>query len=156
MKNKFFILAAVFAAIFALSTASSAQKLQNCSEDGSIKRVTKSVSGNFELVTFEVLSADPAYKVTNSRPPYSMYGSEKPLYIKGPFYKSIVFTGVNWTCKIRENLSASTKTITAVKSVEQFEGQVEYIIGYKTKGKFVSSYKTGTGSSRKVVLKFKK
>ncbi len=155
MKNKFFILAAVFAALFAFSTLSYGQ-LKRCTEDGSIKRVTKSVSGNFELVTFEVLSDDPAYKVTTAKAPFSEYGSEKPLKIKGPNYKSIVFTGINWTCKISEKLSAGTTTITAVKNVEQFEGQVEYIIGYKTKGKFVSSYKTGSGSSRKVVLKFKK
>ena len=155
MKNKFYILAAVFAAIFAFSTLTFAQ-MQHCTEDGSIKRVTKSVSGNFELVTFEVLTSDPAYTVTTAKPPFSEYGSEKPLHINGPFYKSIVFTGINWTCKISENLSAATTTIKAVKNVEQFEGQVEYIIGYKTKNKFVSSYKTGTGSSRKVVLKFKR
>ena len=155
MKNKIFILAAVFAATFAFSTVTFAQQ-QRCTEDGSIKRVTKSVSGNFELVTFEVLSTDPAYKVTTAKVPFSEYGSEKPLHIKGPYYKSIVLTGINWTCKISEKLSAATTTITAVKSVEQFEGQVEYIIGYKTKGKFVSSYKTGTGNSRKVVLKFKR
>jgi len=85
-----------------------------------------------------------------------MYGSEKILRIKGNFFKSIVFRDVAWMCEIAENFSAPTSTIMAVKKIEQFEGQVEYVIGYRTRSKFVSSYVTGTGSSRKVVLKFKR
>lgn len=153
MKTKLFMIAAAFAAMLLLAGLVSAQK---CTEPGSIKRVTKTRSGNFEYVTFEVLSADPDYKVSNAKPPFSEYGSEKRLRITGPYYKSVVIKGIFWTCKIGENFSARTSAITAVKSVEQFEGQAEYIIGYKAKSKFVSSYATGTGDRRNVTLKFKR
>ena len=154
MKNKFFIVLAVSFIIFVFSGIAMAQ-LPYCSEPGSIMRVTKSRSGKFELVTFELKANDPNYEVTNAKPPFQMYGSERILRIKGKAFKSIVFRDIAWQCKIRENLSAPTSTITAVKSIEQFEGQVEYIIGYSNKSKFVSSYVYGVGSS-KVVLKFKR
>lgn len=118
-------------------------------------RVTKSRSGNFELVTFELKANDPNYEVTNAKPPFQMYGSERILRIKGKAFKSIVFRDVAWQCKIRENFSAATSTVMGIKNVEQFEGQVEYVIGYSAKAKFVSSYVYGIGSS-KVVLKFKR
>lgn len=156
MKSKQFIIVTVSAAILMFAGLASAQK--RCNETGSIKSVTKSSSGNFELVTFEVLSAKPTFKVSNSHPPFSMYGSEKPLRIKGNAFKSVVIRDVVWTCTIAENLSAKTSTITAVKNVEQFEGQVEYVVGYSTRSKFVSSSSTHTrgGKSTKITLKFKK
>ena len=155
MKNKFFTILAVCAALMMFFSISSAQ-VQKCTEDGSIARVTKSSSGKFELVTFEVLSDSPDYKVSNAHRPFSDYGSEKPLSIKGNYFKSIVFRGVNWTCEIDEKLSTKTSTIMAVKNIEQFEGQVNYIIGYRTKAKYVSTTSTGTGKARKITLKFKK
>jgi hypothetical protein len=154
MKNKLFITVAVSAIIFAFSSIASAQ-LSYCSEPGSIMRVTKSRQGKFELVTFELKANDPNYEVTNAKPPFQMYGSERILRIKGKAFKSIVFRGVNWTCKIRENFAAATTTVMAVKSIEQFEGQVEYIIGYSNRSKFVGTSASGVGST-KVVLKFKR
>ena len=155
MKNKFIGLIAVFAAVLMLSSISMAQ-LQKCTEVGSIKRVTKSAAGKYETVTFEVLSGSPDYKVSNTKPPFSEYGSEKPLRIKGKYFKSIVLKGINWTCKIGESFSAKTSNIAAVNSVEQFEGQVEYIIGYNRKGSYVGETSTRFGKGRKIVLKFKR
>ena len=154
MKHKLFFLLMAFAAVFMFSSLAIAQ-LPNCTEPGSIMRVTKSRKGNFEYVTFELKANDPNYSVKNTKPPFQMYGDEKILKIKGKAFKSVVFRGVAWMCKIRENFSAKTTTIMAVKNIEQFEGQVEYVVGYSAKSKFVSSYIHGVGSS-KVVLKFKR
>lgn len=154
MKNKFFIVLSVSFVIFVFSGIAMAQ-LPYCSEPGSIMRVTKSRSGKFELVTFEIKANDPNYSVTNAKPPFQQYGSEKILRIKGKVFKSIVFREVNWTCKIRENFSAATTTVMAVKSIEQFEGQVEYIIGYSNRSKYVGVSASGVGST-KVVLKFRR
>jgi hypothetical protein len=154
VKNKFLVTLAACAVIFVFSGLAIAQ-MPYCSEPGSIKRVTKSRSGNFELVTFEVIANDPNYEVKDAKPPFYDYSGEKKLRIKGNVFKSIVLRGINWTCRIRENFSAPTSTIMGIKNVEQFEGQVEYVIGYRDKSKFVSSYVYGVGSS-KVVLKFKK
>lgn len=129
---------------------------QKCTEDGTIKRVTKASSGKYETVRFEMLIKEPTFEVTNAKPPFSMYGSEKRLRIKGTYFKSIVIRGINWTCKIVENFTAATSNIKAIKSVEQFEGQVEYIIGYAKKGSYAGESITKTKKGSIVVLKFKK
>ena len=153
MKKQLIAAFAVLSATLLLSGVSMAQR---CSEPGVIKSVTKARSAGFETITFEVLSKDPKFEVKNAKPPFSMYASEKPLRIKGSAFKSIVFREVNWTCKIRENLSAATATITAVKNIEQFEGQVEYIIGYSARSKYVGQSSAATKTGRKITLKFKR
>ena len=155
MKNRRFTILTAFAAVLLFAGISQAQ-LQRCTEAGSIKQVTKTRSGSHELVTFDVLTATPDYTVRNAKPPFSEYGEDKHIKIKGKAFKSIVFKGVNWTCKIGENFSTATSTVTAVKSIEQFEGQVEYIIGYSSRSKFVGTAITGKGNSRKITLKFRR
>jgi hypothetical protein len=94
--------------------------------------------------------------VTNVRPPFSEYGSEKTLRIRGTYFKSVVFRDINWMCKITESLSAKTSNIRAVKNIELFEGQAEYIIGYAKKGSYVGKTSTKTKRGRLIALKFKK
>lgn len=153
MKNKILTVAALFIAFLALTNSAVAQK---CTEDGSIKRVSKASAGKYETVTFEVLSKEPTFEVTTARPPFSEYGSEKTLRIRGSYFKSIVFRGIYWECKITESLSAKTANIKAVKSIEQFEGQAEYIIGFAKKGSYVGQTSTPTKRGKLIVLKFKK
>lgn len=154
MKIKFLNLVAVCAAILMMSAFADAQQ-KRCTEDGSIKRVTKASSGKFETVTFEILNRNPTYEVTTAKPPFSMYGSERRLRIAGPNYKSIVIRDIAWMCRIAEDLKGTTVNIKAVKSVEQFEGQVEYIIGYAKRGSFVGESITKTKKGSLVVLKFR-
>lgn len=154
MKTKTFRLVALCAAILTMSTFAAAQK--RCTEDGSIKKVTKASSGKYETVTFEMLIKEPTYEVTTAKPPFSMYGSEKRLKIAGPYYKSVVIRGINWECTIGEEFGAKTSNIKAVKSVEQFEGQVEYIVGYSKKGSYAGEKLTKTKKGSLLVLKFKK
>ena len=146
---------AVSAAILICSAVSLAQGIK-CKEDGTITRVSKTASGGFELVTFDVKIKKPDFKVSNAKPPFQQYGSEKRLRIKGDRFKSIVFRGINWECTIGESLGAATTNIKAVKSIEQFEGQVEYIIGYTKRGSYVTQTTTRAGSGSRVTLKFKK
>jgi hypothetical protein len=154
MKNKTLIFAAAFAVVLTLAGLTSAQN--KCTEAGSIRSVSKASSGNFETVTFDVMIKKPDFKVTRARPPFSEYGSEKRLRIRGRYFQSIVFRGINWECKIAEALSASTSNIKAVKSIEQFEGQVEYIIGYDKRGSYVGQSVTRTRKGSRVTLKFRK
>lgn len=154
MKSKTFRLVALCAAILTMSTFAAAQK--KCTEDGTIKRVTKASSGKYETVTFEMLIKDPTFEVSTAKPPFSIYGSEKRLKIAGPYYKSIIIRGINWECTIGEDLKGRTSNIKAVKSVEQFEGQVEYIIGYAKKGSYVGEKLTKTKKGSLLALKFKK
>ena len=155
MKIRPFALLVAFAAVMMFSSISPAQAIK-CVEDGVIKRVTKAAAGNFETVTFEILIKKPDFKVTNAKPPFQEYGSEQRVRITGPYYKSIVLRGINWECTIGERFAAKTSNIKAVKSIEQFEGQVEYIIGYAKKGSYVSQSVTRTKKGSLVVLKFRK
>lgn len=154
MKIRLFVLLAAIAAVMMFSSTSPAQI--KCVEDGVIKRVTKAAAGNFETVTFEVLIKKPDFKVSNAKPPFQEYGSEQRVRIVGPYYKSIVLRGINWECTIGEKFAAKTSNIKAVKSIEQFEGQVEYIIGYSIKGSYVGQTVTRTKKGSLVVLKFRK
>ena len=154
MKIKTLMFAAAFAVVLTLSGLTAAQN--KCTEDGSIRSVTKASAGNFETVAFDVLIKKPDFKVTRARPPFSQYGSEKPLRIRGKYFQSIVFRGINWECKIAEALSAGTANIKAVKSIEQFEGQVEYIIGYNKRGSYVGQSVTRTRKGSRVTLRFRK
>lgn len=155
MKNKFLTIAAVCAVLSILSGFSQAQ-IKKCTEHGAITSVVKSRSGNFEFVTFEVLSDSPDYKVTDAKAPFTDYSGETRLRIKGKYFKRIALKGITWDCEITEKFSAKTSTIMGIKNVEQFEGYVTYVIGYRTKAKYVSTEVTGTGSSRKIILKFRK
>lgn len=132
-----------------------AAQQQNCTEDGSIKRVVKARAGNVETVTFEFNGPDAAdVAVTTVRPPFEDYGGDR-VRVAGRYFKSVAFRGVNWTCKIRESLRASTTNVAGVKNTEQFEGHVEYIIGYRKRGSFVGKSSFRSGKLHKVVFKFK-
>ena len=153
MKNKLVVILAACAAIFAFSTITFAQG--KCKEPGSIKSVIKARSGKFETVTFEVVTPGPDYKETNVKPPFEDYGGEH-VNIAGKYFKEVRFTGVNWTCKIVENFSVATSTVKGIKSTEQFEGYVTYIVGYTNKSKYVGKSSSTSGHLQKIVLKFKR
>jgi hypothetical protein len=129
---------------------------QKCTEQGSIKRVTKAKAGNFETVTFEVNSANPDYSVETSRPPFTLGESDKTIHIRGKYFKSVNFKSVVWTCRIAESLSTPTVTIMDVRNTEQFEGYVTYVIGYRTKSKYVGTTKITTGDKTKIAVKFRR
>ena len=154
MRNKLLILgtSCAFLMIFALSSVAQSK----CTESGSIRSVTKARSGGFETVTFDVQSAKPDYEVTTQKAPFQDYSGDKTIRIKGPYYKSIYFKSVNWTCNIVENLKAPTTNVAGVKNIEQFEGYVNYIVGFRKKGSYVGTTKTTTGNRTKVVLKFRR
>ncbi len=146
---------AAIAAVMTFANISPSQS-HRCHEDGVIRSVTKARSGNFETVTFDVLIKKPDYTVSDAKPPFQEYGSEKRLRITGPHYKSIVFRGINWECTIGERFAAKTSNIKAVKSIEQFEGQVEYIVGYAKRSSYIGVTSTRIPRGRRIVLKFKK
>jgi len=118
--------------------------------------VTKARNGNFETVTFDVQSSKPDYEVKTEKPPFQEYGSEKQIRIAGKYYKSVYFKSVAWTCTIAEKLKASTSNIVAVRNIEQFEGYVNYIIGFRQKGSYVGTTASTTGNRTKIAVKFRR
>ncbi|MEP6944563.1 MAG: hypothetical protein ABJA02_01505 [Acidobacteriota bacterium] len=155
MKHKTLRLAALGAAILMISTLAAAQK--RCTEDGSIRRVTKATSGNYETVTFEFVgsSLPSTIEVTNEKPPITNYGGDN-LHMKGRAFKGVHMSIVPWTCKIAENFKASSKTIKDIRNSEQFEGYVTYVIGYTARSKYVGKTEITGPKSSKIVIKFKR
>ncbi len=145
---------AAFASMFALSAFTFAQQ-QKCTEEGSILRVIKARSGNFETITFEVFTPGPDFKVTTAHRPFENYNGD-PVHIRGNYFKEVRFTGVNWTCEIVQNFHAATSTVMGIANTEQFEGYVTYIIGYKTKWKYLGQSSSTSGGVKRIVFKFKK
>jgi hypothetical protein len=154
MKRRFFPALAVIGVL--LIFAGSAYSAP-CTDPGSIRRVVKTRNGAYEYVVFDVfLPPNPTYTVTTAHPPFVQDGSGEPVTVTGPNYKSVRFTGVNWMCTIGENFSVPTTTIKQIKSLGQFEGIVEYVIGYKKASKYAGNYFYDVGSIRKVVVRFKR
>ncbi len=154
MKNKLLVLGSSFALVCAFGLVSLGQG--KCTEEGSIRSVTKARWGSFETVTFLVNSATPDYEVKTEKPPFQEYAEDKNLRIAGKYFKSVYFKSVMWTCRIAESLKSSSSNISAVRNIEQFEGYVNYIIGYKKKGSYVGTTASTAGKQTKIIVKFKR
>ena len=156
MKNKLTIIVALCCGIVMLTLAAPAQ-MQRCSEPGSIRSITKAVSGNFETVTFELVGRGLPDKVEvgDVKPPIENYGGDN-LHMRGRAFKSVFFAMVPWTCEIRENFKAKTSAIRDIKQIEQFEGYVSYVIGYSTRSKYAGKTVLYGRRVTKVIIKFKR
>lgn len=154
MRLKLRLAAAAFSLILMPTAAAMAAP---CTEPGSIKRVSKTSAGNFEYIVFEYVRPPlPTYTVLSATRPFAMDGSGDSVSVSGNYFKTVRFQGVVWTCTIVENLSGKTTAIRAVKSLGQFEGTVEYVIGYRRRSQYVSTYFLDVGKVRKIFVKFRK
>ena len=132
-----------------------------CTSPGSIVSVILSSSGQFEYVTFKMkkpLNSNYGSSVTTAFPVFKEEPSDNPVTVVGPKYKKITFTGISWTCSIAENLSVPKMTVKDIKRLEQDEGIVVYVVGYKQTATkyYVSTTVSNTGSNRFVKMKFRR
>jgi len=138
---------------------SSAAYSQACTDPGSIISITNSSSGIYEYVTFKIqkpLNSDYGYSVSTVHPVFKEEPSDNTVSITGPKYKRIRFKGITWMCTIAENFSLPKTAIKDIKELEQHEGIVVYVVGYRNASTYVSTSTSNVGSIRKVVMKFKK
>lgn len=156
MKSTLTILAALCCGILTCVVTASAQT-RRCTEEGSIRSITKARSGNFETVTFEIAGRGLPSKaeVRDEKPPIEDYGGEN-LHMKGRVFKSVFFGIVPWTCEIRENFKARTTTIRDIKQTEQFEGYVSYVIGYTARSKYAGQSVIYGKRTTRFIVKFKR
>ena len=139
-----------------LSTVAYAQP---CTDPSSIISVSNTSAGSFEYVTFRLqkpLNAGYGYSVATVHGPFAEEPSDNPVTIVGPRYKRIRFKGITWMCTIAENFSLPKTAIKAIKGLEQHEGIVVYVVGYRSASTYVSTSTVNAGSIRKVIMKFKK
>jgi hypothetical protein len=158
MKSRFFPTLAVLASV--LIFAGSAWSAP-CAHSGSIIEVKKWRGGSFEYVNFTVkkpLQSGFSWAVTSpAGPTFTQDPSGNTITVTGPKYKEIVFRSVFWTCTI-PFVSNPTTRIKAVKNIGQFEGVVDYVVGYVdptlTGSKYLGTTAFNCGARRCVRMKF--
>lgn len=138
---------------------SSVVSAQPCTDPGSILSVKNSSAGSYEYVTFRLqrpLNAGYGYSVSTVTGPFTEEPSGNSVAIAGPKYKRIRFKGITWMCTIAESLALPKTAIKGIKRLEQHEGDVVYVVGYRFASTYISTKTVNAGSIRKVVMKFKK
>jgi hypothetical protein len=129
---------------------------QKCNQPNSLVSVTKRKSGRTEYVIFNLKNpATTTPAVSTVSPPFTEDPSGKKLTIRGCKYKKVRFDNVVWTCTVSEQLSRTTYLISQVKKTGQFEGLIEYVIGYRCSTKSVVSYSYDDGPYKKFVVRLK-
>jgi hypothetical protein len=125
----------------AVSPASAAP----CTEANSIVLIKNSRVGTREYVDFWVkkpVTLTVTAQADNTGPNFTVDPSDQTVMVPGNRWSRIQFRLVNWTCQIPNSLSLPQPIVKGVKSVEQFEGYVTYIIGRKNKSYLGMSVKT--------------
>ena len=130
MKKQLRLSIAVLTALLTLAGVSFAA---NCTGPGSIIRVKKFRSGGFEYVDFIVkrpTNSSFHWAVTSpAGPTFTEDPSGNTITVPGSRFKEIVFRSVTWMCTIPQTNLATTR-IKKVQKIGQFEGVVDYVVGY--------------------------
>lgn len=130
---------------------------QKCTEEGSIRNITNSGIGKFEYVVFNFnnTAEAPDFSVETASRPFEDYSGDETINVKGNKFKKIVFRSINWTCQTQNQ----TRSKTAVKDVKElwtFEGIAEYVVGFRTNSRYITTYHYKADNLTKVVMKFRK
>ena len=129
---------------------------QNCNEANSLLSVKKRKAGRTEYVIFSLKNPVTAtIKMSDAKRPFYQEASGAPIKISGCKFKKITFTSIGWQCKVQENFSSSTYLIRQVRIVEQFEGIINYVVGYRCNTKSIISYNYDDGDTKKYVVRLK-
>ena len=128
-----------------------------CTDPAAIKSARNTKIGRNEYVVFTLIKpVTPNYSVATGNPPFHQDGSGLEFHVAGPRYKRIAFQGVMWTCTIAENFALDRPAVRDIKKSGQFEGTVGYVVGYRSKAHYVTTYEYDAGPYRKVVMKFRR
>ncbi|HYO90771.1 MAG TPA: hypothetical protein VEQ40_04015 [Pyrinomonadaceae bacterium] len=133
----------------------------SCTAPGSIMSVTNTSTGNFELVTFRIRrppQSNYSYTVASViGPTFVEDPSGNTITVNGNRFKRIRLKGIYWKCAITENITVPKIAVRDVKRIKQYEGIVEYVVGYKYNWQYLTTYTFNSSSTvRQVVMKFRK
>jgi hypothetical protein len=148
------IATAGFVSLFAASQAAAAP----CTEANSIAKVrNRAPAGPYEYVIFDFIKPPnlPNIAVTTVHPPFGGEAGD-PVIIAGKKFKQVQFHIVVWTCSIKESFNLPRTAIKGIKSTEQFEGYISYVIGIRKASKFAGSYSYDAGAVTKIVIRVRK
>jgi hypothetical protein len=123
---------------------------------GSLLSVRTVKIGAYNYVTFKFKGHHvPPFTIQNATPPFVENPSDNPITVNGCKYKRVIFKGGAYCAVVRYMANLPLNVVKGVKSTEQFEGNYEYVIGYRCSAALVSHYSIKTGPNWKMVLKFK-
>jgi hypothetical protein len=131
-------------------------------ESNSIKQVKTRSVGNTEYVIFDIVknaefSGAPNYTVETASRPFTGYVEDDgEIPVKGAKFKKVVFRSINWMCETRIRTKSFKGAVRDLKNLYAFEGISEFVVGYRAKSRYISTYSYDAGAVTKVVLKFRK
>lgn len=135
---------------------------QICTESGSIKRVKNRSIGNVEYVIFDIYKQNDSttskmdYEVETARSPFTDYSGDETIPVNGDKFKKITFRSIYWMCETQKNITTPKTAIKDIKNLSSFEGIVEYVVGFRARSRYITTYQYDAGSVIKVVMKFRK
>ncbi|HEX8460974.1 MAG TPA: hypothetical protein VF623_06075 [Segetibacter sp.] len=145
-----FITATVVSLFISLTTAA------QCNEANSIVNVSKRKTGRTEFVIFTIKKPSTVLTaVENVTPPFTEDPSGNTVAIGGCKYKKVRFKNVAWQCRIPLQITTGSYLVNSIKKTSQFEGIIEFIIGYKCNTTSVETYSYTEGDYKKFVVRFK-
>ncbi|NNE98411.1 MAG: hypothetical protein HKN25_05245 [Pyrinomonadaceae bacterium] len=135
---------------------------EKCTQPGSIKRVKNRSAGNVEYVIFDLLkradtpNSAPDYEVKSASGPFTDYSGDETIPVRGKKFKSIVFKNLYWMCESRDQTKTPRAAVRDIKQLSRFEGIAEYVVGFRSRSRYITTYHYNAGSVIKVVMKFRK
>lgn len=139
------------ALFLATTTASQAT---NCNAPNSIISYRTYMAGRFEYVVFTFKNpSTPDFTTTAASPPFSDT-SDRVIPVRGAKFTKIVFRGVNWMCSVQRLGTIPKPVIKDVKLVDQFEGQLEFVVGRTATSHYYSTKAMNVGPYTYVKIKF--
>jgi len=100
--------------------------------------------------------AEFTYSVSSVSPPFHFDPSDELITIAGSKFRQITFSNVGWTCVSANNvLIIPGRKIKGLKMIQQFEGKVSLVVGYRSNVSYKGSYTYNSGNYKYVVMKFR-
>jgi hypothetical protein len=139
-------------ALFLLSAA--AAQAANCNTPNSLVSYRNFSSGGFEFVEFKFKNpANPNYTVSAATPPFSNT-ADNVITVAGAKYTKIIFSSLDWMCTVKRFITTPKPAVKDVKLIDQFEGQLEFVIGRSATSHYYSTTTINAGAYKLVRVKF--
>ena len=96
------------------------------------------------------------YSVNSVSPPFDFDPSGEIITVSGSKFRQITFSNVVWMCVSANNVHIIPgRKINGLKMIQQFEGKVSLVVGYRSNVSYRGTYTYNSGNYKYVVMKFR-
>lgn len=125
-----------------------------CNTPNSLVNYRNYSAGGFEFVEFKFKNpSKPDFTVAAVLPPFSDT-TDRVIAVDGDQFTQIVFRSVDWLCTVKRSVQTPKRAIRDVKLIDQFEGQLEFVIGRSARSHYFSTTLRDVGAYKLVRIKF--